>query len=180
MHGKLYDRALDGERCWVRRDDGVVQRLPVRKWLGGRHADGRFDHAVVQLCSGPTIDLGCGPGRLVTELVRRGVPALGVDQSATAVGMAQRSGAPVLHRDVFEPLPGTGRWQTVLLADGNVGPPNCSAGAASASASSTPRQRVSAQAGSASNRLEASVRGSGGRWWESIRRRHSPPTRGWC
>jgi hypothetical protein len=57
----------------------------------------------------------------VTELVRRGVPALGVDQSATAVGMAQRSGAPVLRRDVFEPLPGTGRWQTVLLADGNVG-----------------------------------------------------------
>jgi hypothetical protein len=24
-------------------------------------------------------------------------------------------------RDVFEHLPGTGRWQTVLLADGNVG-----------------------------------------------------------
>jgi SAM-dependent methyltransferase len=121
MHGKLYDRALDGERCWVRRDDGVVERLPVRKWLGGRHADGRFDRTVVQLCDGPTIDLGCGPGRLVTELIRRGVPALGVDQSATAVGLAQRSGAPVLHRDVFAPLPGTGRWQTVLLADGNVG-----------------------------------------------------------
>ena len=71
--------------------------------------------------SGPTIDLGCGPGRLVARLVERGVPALGVDQSATAVGLARRSGAPALLRDVFEPLPGTGRWQTVLLADGNVG-----------------------------------------------------------
>ena len=49
------------------------------------------------------------------------MPALGVDQSATAVELARRSGAPVLRRDVFEPLPGTGRWQTVLLADGNVG-----------------------------------------------------------
>jgi hypothetical protein len=58
---------------------------------------------------------------LVTELVRRGVPALGVDQSETAVRIARRNGAPVLRRDVFEPLPGTGRWQTVLLADGNVG-----------------------------------------------------------
>lgn len=121
MLGNLYDRALDGERCWVRHDDGEVRHLPVRRWLGGRHADGDFDRVVLKLCGGPTIDLGCGPGRLVTELVRRGIPALGVDQSATAVGIARRSGAPVLRRDVFEALPGTGRWQTVLLADGNVG-----------------------------------------------------------
>ena len=73
------------------------------------------------MCEGPTIDLGCGPGRLVAHLVRRGIPALGVDLSATAVQLARRSGAPALRRDVFEPLPGTGRWQTVLLADGNVG-----------------------------------------------------------
>ena len=81
----------------------------------------RFDHAVVGLCDGPTIDLGCGPGRLVAHLVQRGVPALGVDQSATAVALARRSGAPALRRDVFDPLPGTGRWHNVLLADGNVG-----------------------------------------------------------
>jgi SAM-dependent methyltransferase len=121
MLGNLYDRALDGERCWIRRDDGELTNLPVRRWLGGCDADGQFDDAVVGLCCGPTIDLGCGPGRLVTELVRRGVPALGVDQSATAVGLARRSGAPVLRRDVFDTLPATGRWQTVLLADGNVG-----------------------------------------------------------
>jgi len=50
-----------------------------------------------------------------------GVPALGIDQSATAVDLARRSGAPALRRDVFGPLPGAGRWSTVLLADGNVG-----------------------------------------------------------
>ena len=121
MLGNLYDRALDGERCWIRHDDGELRSLPVHRWLGGSHADGKFDRAVVGLCEGPTIDLGCGPGRLVRDLVRRGIPALGVDQSATAVELAQRSGAPVLRRDMFEALPGTGRWQTVLLADGNVG-----------------------------------------------------------
>jgi SAM-dependent methyltransferase len=121
MLGNLYDRALDGERCWVRYDDGHRQALPVRSWLGGRGADDAFDRAVVGMCNGPTIDLGCGPGRLVARLIRRGVPALGVDQSATAVRLARRNGAPALHRDVFEPLPGTGRWHTVLLADGNVG-----------------------------------------------------------
>lgn len=121
MLGNLYDRALDGERCWIRRDDGEVRALPVHRWIGGQHADGRFDRAVVELCEGPTIDLGCGPGRLVIELIRRGVPALGVDQSATAVRLARHNGAPVLCRDVFGQLPATGRWHTVLLADGNVG-----------------------------------------------------------
>ena len=121
MLGNLYDRALAGERCWVRHDDGRLDRLPVHSWLGGSGGDTAFDSAVVSLCDGPTIDLGCGPGRLVAHLIRRGIPALGVDQSETAVAMARRSGAPALRRDVFEPLPGTGRWQTVVLADGNVG-----------------------------------------------------------
>jgi SAM-dependent methyltransferase len=121
MLGNLYDRALDGERCWLRHDDGRLDRLPVRSWLGGSTGDERFDHALVGLCDGPTIDLGCGPGRLVAHLVQRGVPALGVDQSATAIALARRSGAPALRRDVFDPLPGTGRWHNVLLADGNVG-----------------------------------------------------------
>lgn len=121
MFGQLYDRALGEERCWVRHDDGRVGRLPVGSWLGGRSADTVFDEAIVALCQGPTIDLGCGPGRLVAHLIERGVPALGVDVSATAIDLARRSGAPALRRDVFDPLPGTGRWQTVLLADGNVG-----------------------------------------------------------
>jgi len=121
VHGHLYDRALDGERCWIRHADGRVQRLPVRRWLGGARSERRFDRTVVNLCSGPTIDLGCGPGRLVAGLVRRGVPALGVDQSMAAVAIARNSGVPVLCRDLFGPLPGTGRWHTALLADGNVG-----------------------------------------------------------
>ncbi|WP_422742251.1 methyltransferase domain-containing protein [Mycobacterium sp. WMMD1722] len=121
MLGNLYDRALDGERCWIRHDDGQVKNLPVRSWLGGRHADREFDRAVVALCAGPTIDLGCGPGRLVVDLIKMGIPALGVDQSATAVELARRNGAPALRRDVFGALPGAGRWQTALLADGNIG-----------------------------------------------------------
>lgn len=122
MLGNLYDQALTGERCWIRHDDGSVHGLPVHSWLvGGGKPDKTFDQAVVGLCNGPTIDLGCGPGRFVAHLTKLGIPALGVDQSQTAVELARRSGAPALRRDVFERLPGTGRWETVLLADGNVG-----------------------------------------------------------
>jgi SAM-dependent methyltransferase len=130
--GHLYDRALGGERCWIRHEDGEVRPLPVHRWLGVRSPPGEsaapdqaldedFDEAVTQLCNGPTIELGCGPGRLVARLIQRGVPALGIDRSATAIRLAGRGGAPALLGDVFEPLPGTGQWQTVLLVDGNIG-----------------------------------------------------------
>jgi SAM-dependent methyltransferase len=83
--------------------------------------DEAFDETVVGMCTGPTIELGCGPGRLVARLIQRGVPALGIDRSATAIRLAGRGGAPALLGDVFEPLPGMGCWQTVLLIDGNIG-----------------------------------------------------------
>jgi SAM-dependent methyltransferase len=132
MLGQLYDRALGGERCWIRHEDGEIRVLPARRWLGVRcppegsaapddDVDEVFDEAVTQMCFGPTIELGCGPGRLVARLIRRGIPALGIDRSAAAIRLAGRGGAPALLGDVFEPLPGMGRWQTVLLVDGNVG-----------------------------------------------------------
>ena len=38
-----------------------------------------------------------------------------------AVRLARAAGGIVLHRSVFDPLPGEGRWATALLLDGNVG-----------------------------------------------------------
>lgn len=132
MLGHLYDRALGGELCWIRHEDGEVRPLAAHRWLGehaptepDRHheraCDEAFDDEITQMCTGPTIELGCGPARLVARLIKRGIPALGIDRSATAVRLAARGGAPALLGDVFEPLPGMGRWQTVLLVDGNVG-----------------------------------------------------------
>lgn len=121
MMGHLYERALAGERCWVRHRHGEVRSLPVERWLGGHRADETFDRAVLQLCVGPVIDVGCGPGRLVARLAGTGVHALGVDQSASAVELARRRGAPAVQCDIFNALPAMGLWRTALLVDGNVG-----------------------------------------------------------
>ena len=67
------------------------------------------------------LDVGCGPGRLVAELARRGQSALGIDVAAAAVGLTTRAGGAAIRRSVFQRLPGEGRWGAVLLADGNVG-----------------------------------------------------------
>jgi hypothetical protein len=64
MVGHVYGRALDGERCWIRPPDGGLRILSVHRWLGACSADEEFDDAVVAMCNGPTIELGCGLGRL--------------------------------------------------------------------------------------------------------------------
>jgi SAM-dependent methyltransferase len=92
--------------------------LPVGRWHAPPDA---FDELLLARCSGPTLDVGCGPGRLTSALARRGVPALGVDVSELAVDLTRRRGAPALRADVFGRIPGAGRWRHVLLADGNVG-----------------------------------------------------------
>jgi len=120
----VYDRALAGEQCWVRTSDGRRQPPRTDRWLGyaaAGSADQRVDVALLCCCDGPTVDLGCGPGRLVEGLVRRGVCALGVDISAMAVAVTRLRGGPALQRDMFGPLPGAGRWSYAILADGNLG-----------------------------------------------------------
>ena len=114
---EVYAAALRGAPCTAT-IDGLQRRVPVRRWAGGINAGDRF---LLAHCEGPTIDLGCGPGRLTAELARRGVRTLGVDQSADAVEAAAARCAPVLRADLFGPLPGEGHWRTALLADGNVG-----------------------------------------------------------
>ena len=120
----LYERALVGLPCWVQDSQGRRTQLPMRRWLGGAaasEADRAVDAAMLRHCTGPTVDLGCGPGRLTAALAVRGVAALGVDTSALAVRMTVARGGLALQRDLFAPLPGHGRWSHVLLADGNIG-----------------------------------------------------------
>jgi SAM-dependent methyltransferase len=77
------------------------------------------DDSVLARCAGPTLDVGCGPGRLVAALTARGLTALGIDVSAEAVRQARRRGVPVRHACVFGPV--EGGWRHLLLADGNIG-----------------------------------------------------------
>lgn len=100
---------------------GEVRRLPVSRWLGRERGDEALVAAVTEWCDGPTVDLGCGPGRVVDLLLRRGIPALGVDDSPHAVRLTRERGAAALRRDVFAPLPGEGRWSHAILLDGNIG-----------------------------------------------------------
>jgi SAM-dependent methyltransferase len=115
---EVFAEALRGLPCSVVGFADTAQPLPVHEWR--RDADAA-DLELVGHCAGHTVDLGCGPGRLTAALTALGHVALGVDVVPEAVDQAVARGAVALRRDVFDRLPGEGRWDTALLADGNVG-----------------------------------------------------------
>jgi SAM-dependent methyltransferase len=102
----------------VRYADGSCRPLALAEWTADRRPG---DGTLLARCGGPTVDVGCGPGRLTAALAAAGVPALGVDIAPQAVALTRARGGTALRRDVFGPVPGTGRWAHVLLADGNIG-----------------------------------------------------------
>lgn len=115
---EVFGAALRGAPCRVVGLEAVARPLPVADWT--REVD-RADAHLLDLCEGPTIDIGCGPGRLAAGLAAAGHIVLGIDVVQEAVDQTRSRGAAALRRDVFDPLPGEGRWATALLADGNVG-----------------------------------------------------------
>jgi SAM-dependent methyltransferase len=116
----LYEEALREHTAALvlRTADGRALPFQISRWCGPPDT---ADEELLRHCRGPVLDVGCGPGRLTVALTERGIPALGVDISQAAVVRVREAGAAALHRSVFDPLPGRGRWPTVLLADGNIG-----------------------------------------------------------
>jgi SAM-dependent methyltransferase len=100
----------------LREEDGGTRPVPLDVWLGRA---GAVDERVLDRARGPVLDVGCGPGRHVHALARRGVLAVGVDVSPVAVALARRRGVAVLEASIFDRLPGG--WRTALLLDGNIG-----------------------------------------------------------
>ena len=114
--GRLFAAALRGSA--VDLVEGTASRpLAVLRW----NTSDASDHAVLAACEGATLDIGCGPGRMAAMLTEAGYVALGIDVVPEAVRQTRARGAQALLRDVFDDLPGVGRWDTVLLADGNIG-----------------------------------------------------------
>ena len=114
----IFDQLYAGSPVRCDAEGEVVLPLDAARWSD--HAD-EVDQLVVSRCRGPVLDLGCGPGRMVQALAEAGIPALGVDMSAVAVWGTRSRGALAIQAKLADRLPAEGRWETVLLMDGNIG-----------------------------------------------------------
>ena len=114
-----YARALrSDEQVLFLQDDERRSPLDIARW----NADADLvDLTLLAEVTGPMLDIGCGPGRMVRAAMDLGISALGIDVSPTAVEIARGLGLHVLERNVFAPIPAEGHWQTALLVDGNIG-----------------------------------------------------------
>lgn len=121
---ELYDAAIasaargGGTTLLLHISQNNVVQVRYSEWCADHRAG---DEELLNRCAGATLDIGCGPGRLITALQERRILSLGVDVSAEAIKQSRIRGALVLHGDVFRRIPAHGRWGTILLADGNVG-----------------------------------------------------------
>jgi len=102
----------------LRDERGGVVAGNWQRWLGPAASE---DEGLLDRAIGPVLDIGCGPGRHVLALARRGVDCLGIDVTPSAVRLARSRGATVVEGSVFGPVPGGRVWATALLLDGNIG-----------------------------------------------------------
>lgn len=117
----VMDAAFRGDPCQVVAANGAVADLPVSTWSSP--ADGADIQLFVDKCTGSTLDVGCGPGRLAGALSSGDHVTMGVDVSAEAVRQTRARGSQATHADVLsDSYDGGGRlWKHIILADGNIG-----------------------------------------------------------
>ncbi|MET0822178.1 MAG: class I SAM-dependent methyltransferase [Aeromicrobium sp.] len=114
-----YDAAFAGKSTQVVDQGGRSEPFDVEMWSS--EPDWVDRELFIDPCDAETIDIGCGPGRLVGALSARRIFAMGIDVSEEAVRQTRVRGALALRQDVFASIPGEGRWTYALLADGNLG-----------------------------------------------------------
>jgi len=115
----VYEDSLRGVAgVVVRYQDGRTLPLDVERWHGPARG---ADQSLLIRATGPALDIGCGPGRLVAALTARGIRTLGIDIAPTAVGLTRQAGGTALQLSVFDEIPHAGSWNAAVLADGNIG-----------------------------------------------------------
>jgi SAM-dependent methyltransferase len=113
----VFAHVFRGHPCVFAGPEVARVEVPADGWTGTIESD----HVVLDLCHGPTLDVGCGPGRMTQLLAERGSIVLGIDVVPEAIWQTRDRGVVAILRDVFDGVPAEGRWKTVLLADGNLG-----------------------------------------------------------
>lgn len=105
----------------IEKECGCTSQADIRWWR--REPDGQppADFALLDsVDEEPILDIGSGTGRHVEHLRARGLDAIGIDSSPSAIALARQAGVPCEIADVWDYTP-TRRFRTVTAFGGNLG-----------------------------------------------------------
>ncbi len=106
----------------VERDDGYVDPCETSTYFSAFRAWQPYLRQALRFVRGRVVDVGCGAGRHVQYLQRRGYDVTGIDPSPLAVKVCRMRGVRKVQRASLEDLPkGRTRYDTFLFFGNNFG-----------------------------------------------------------
>jgi SAM-dependent methyltransferase len=120
----LMDWVLGGTTPEIaERDDGYLEAGAGYELYLSSFADwSRAERQSIRHVRGRVLDVGCGAGRAIVELQRRGCEVVGLDASPLAVRAARLNGAEKVWRGSVRDISGRiGAFDTVILFGNNFG-----------------------------------------------------------
>ena len=118
-----YWRGQKGAHEIVERDDGYVDISGGPRAYMAEYPDWPiYERQAIRFARGKTLDIGCGPGRCLLYLQKKGLTAVGIDISPLAIRVCRERGAyRAILRSITEIGPDLGRFNTVVMFGNNFG-----------------------------------------------------------
>jgi len=106
----------------IRRDDGFVERESLKYYFRKFPQFPSFEKKSLKFVKGRILDIGCGAGRHVLYLQKRGFDTIGIDSSPLAVKVCRGRGCKrVQVMDIFKSKFRPRYFDTILLLGNNIG-----------------------------------------------------------
>ncbi len=124
--GRLYQDYFDGDThamAMIERDDGLIElAVDTGGYFADYHKWPKHQKQAIAHARGKVLDIGCGAGRCLLYLQKKGLDVIGIDNSPLAVKICRKRGAKKIREMGYTQISSAmGEFDTVIMLGGNFG-----------------------------------------------------------